>query len=346
MLRAPMITRSMPVAVEDNDITDAQEYMQVVGIKRISRDTVRQAIVGYASDRPYHPVRQYLDALEWDHTDRSLCSCLGADDDDYNNKICHLFLISMVARIFEPGCKVDHMLVLEGPQGVKKSMACRVLFGDEYFSDNLPEITAGKDVQVHLRGKWGIEIAELHAFNRAESTLLKQFVSRQYERYRPPYGHMEVLEPRQCVFIGTTNNNAYLRVETGGRRFWPMVTGTINIDTLTRDRDQLLAQAVFEYKVGLDWWPDHKFEEQHIVEKQAARYEQDAWLEKVSDHLLSPGKQETSVAEIAEHALFILTQHLDRSTQMRIAAILTELKWKRKHTDKGSVWLRPLPPRN
>jgi predicted P-loop ATPase len=338
MRRAPMIAQSEPEPLQDDHVSEIQEYLQTIGIKHLSRDVTRQAIVFYAGQHKYHPVQNYLDALTWDGTDRSLRSYLGAEDNTYNNKICQLFLISMVARIFEPGCKVDYMLVLEGPQGMLKSSACRILFSDEYFSDNLPDITTGKDVQVHLRGKWGIEIAELHAFNRAESTLLKQFVSRQDERYRPPYGHMEVLEPRQCVFIGTTNKEAYLKDETGGRRFWPVVTGSIDIDALRRDRDQLLAQAVFEYRVGLNWWPDHTFEEQNIKPQQDARYDQDAWFGKVLLNLATAS--ETSTAEIAL-GLGIETSRLDKSTQMRIANIMRELNWKQKHTRKGNIWVSP-----
>jgi predicted P-loop ATPase len=338
MRRAPMINNSPPQPIEDNDITDIQEYMQVTGIKRISSETVRQAVVGYCGDHGYHPVRQYLDGLEWDGVDRTLRSYLGAEDSIYNNTICSLFLISMVARIFEPGCKVDYMLVLEGPQGVLKSTACRVLFSSEYFSDNLPDITLGKEAQQHLRGKWGIEIAELHAFNRAESTLLKQFITRRDEQYRPPYGHMEVLEPRQCVFIGTTNKDTYLKDETGGRRFWPVVTGTIDIDSLRQDRDQLLAQAVFEYRVGLDWWPDHAFEDQHIRPQQDARYDQDAWFGKVLANLATSAT--TTVAEVAL-GLGIETSRLDRPVQMRIANIMKELNWKLKHTRRGNIWVSP-----
>ena len=216
------------------------------------------------------------------------------------------------------------MPVLEGGQGIGKSEACRILAGD-WFSDSLSDLHC-KDVSEHVRGKWLIEIAALAAMGRAETETLKAFVSRQTERFRPPYVRKESHEPRQCVFVGTTNKTVYLKDETGARRFWPVKVGSIDTEALARDRDQLFAEAVAAYRRGALWWPDAKFEREHIKPEQEARYEADPWEEAIARHVL--GRSRVNVTEIAREALgFETTGRIGTAEQRRIAGVLASKGW-------------------
>lgn len=346
MQRAPILMR--PIATEgsdfrqrpvtDVDVSALQEQLQLAGLRNIAKDTMHQAVDLRAQERAFHPVRSYLDALEWDGVPRLAAlfpAYFGADTTHYIEAIGFMFMVGMVARIFEPGCKVDHLPVLEGLQGALKSTACQIL-GGEWFSDSLPDVTAWKDAAQHLRGKWLIEVSEMHAMNRAEAAQLKAFITRTTERYRPPYGRKEVIEPRQCVFIGTTNKDVYLRDETGGRRFWPIRTGVIAADKLARDRDQVFAEAVVRYRAGEAWWPDKNFERMHIVPQQAERYEADVWEETIGTYLKTVAR--TTVGQVAQEGLHMDTPRIGKADQNRIAVAMENLGWKRQKPDGGTDW--------
>jgi predicted P-loop ATPase len=349
MVCAPILLRPInPVAgfaphpLTDVDVSMLQEKLQKMGLGRLSRDVTHQAVDAIAHERRFHPLRDYLNRITCDGKPRVgawLTNYIGAEPSEYVRRVGTMFLISMVARIFKPGAKVDHMLVIEGPQGELKSTACAVL-GGAYFSDSLPELNVGKDVSQHLRGKWLIEIGEMHVMSRADATLLKSFISRTEEKYRPSYGRREVIEPRQCIFIGTTNRATYLKDESGGRRFWPIKCGTILIKDLIRDRDQLFAEAVKLFRDGVPWWPDRDFEKQFIMPEQADRYEADAWEEPIASYL--KGKDRVLIGEVAKLALCMETPRIGTADQRRIAAVLEQLGWDRLPKDwQGKRWWGP-----
>lgn len=358
MLRAPLLMKPLPARgtndlgndedrlprpVRDTDVTQLQEWLQRKGLQKIGKDIVHQAVDLRSQERAFHPVRDYLDALVWDGRQRLsswLVNYLHAERSSYVEGIGAMFFVAMVARIYQPGCKADYMLVLEAAQGQRKSTACSIL-GGEHFSDNLPDIR-DKDVAQHLRGKWLIEIAEMSAISKAEDAALKAFLTRTTERYRPPYGRKDVIEPRQCVFIGSTNRTSYLRDETGGRRYWPVKVGLADTDALARDRDQIFAEAVRLYKGGAKWWPDGEFEATHIKPQQESRFEADAWQEIILGWLAH--KQQTTVGEIAKECLGFETSRIATSDRNRITAILEHLGWHRGDKDwKGRIpWLPPL----
>jgi len=331
----------------DTDVSALQEFLQREGLSKLGKDIAHQAVDLVAAENGFHPVRCYLRHLQWDGRSRLgtwLSHYLGVDQTPYAEGIGTMFLISMVARIFQPGCKADYMLILEGPQGAKKSTTCQIL-GGQWYSDSLPDVTGGKDVSLHLRNKWLIEIAEMSAMSRAESAALKAFITRQEERYRPPYGRKEVIEPRQSVFIGSTNKKVYLRDETGGRRFWPIRIKSTDTDALTQDRDQLFAEAVYRYETGSTWWPSDEFERQYVWSEQEARFEIDAWEEKITG-FIAPLSNVT-VFSIARDCLDIATGRIGTADQRRISAILERLGLSRLAKDQhgriswGRRGLRP-----
>ena len=328
--------------IRDSDATSLQEYLQHFGIPRIGKDTIFQAIEKHAQERGFHPVRDHLEGLVWDGQNRIdgwLVKYLGAKPSHVTDAIGEMFLVMMVARVFQPGCQADYMLVLEGKQGTNKSSACKILGGD-YFSDAMPDVRLGKEASNYIRGKWVIEIPELSSIKGADDRALKAFISRTVEEYRPAYGRLEVNEPRQCVFIGTTNESVYLKDATGARRYWPVETGNIDLEGLARDRDQLLAEAVHAYRNGVEWWPDREFEREHLKPVQEARYEADPWEEPIAAFVSD--KTTVMVKEIARGALEITADRLGTKENRRITEILERLHWKRseKKRDGYNPWIR------
>jgi len=345
MQRAPMLVKpipgmkaeDLPAQVNDNHVTALQEWLQLNGLPKISKDVCHQAVDLRCEEMSFHPVKEYLNGLKWDGVPRVkgwLHTYLGAEYTPYTQGIGRFFLVALVARIMDPGCKADYMLILEGPQGAHKSTACSIMAG-KWFSDSLPDIR-DKDSSGHLRGKWLIEVGELSSFTKAEDRALKAFVTRTVERYRPSFGRKDVVEPRQCLFVGTTNESTYLKDATGGRRYWPVKTGSIDVTALRAARDQIFAEAVTLYREGAQWWPDREFEAEHIKPEQEQRFSADAWEERLSDWL--DGKDKVSLVDVCTVGLNLPIDRVGRREQDRVIEILLRLGWIQHRLKNGRVW--------
>ena len=308
----------------DNDDVLTTEWLQRNDI--CVQDAGRAAET-VAREAAFHPIRDYLGGLDWDGTKRVeqfAHTYLGAEKTPYHRAVSRSLLISGVARVFEPGCKADHVPVLEGPQGKFKSTACRTLFAP-WFTDDLAELGT-KDAAMQVRAAWGIEISELAAMTRGEIEKVKAFISRSTDIYRPPFGKRVVSVPRQSIFIGSTNSDKYIRDETGGRRFWPIACGLIDIDALDRDRDQLWAEAVQLYYAGVQWWLDAA-ETVHATAEQEARRVEDAW-EPVIEAWVD-GKSSVNVGEILSDLFGIDRSRWAQPDQNRVGRCLAALGWQR-----------------
>jgi predicted P-loop ATPase len=337
---------------EADDIRCA-EWLQRRDIN-VSSQVVARTIGAIARDIRIHPVREYLSNLKWDGVPRLeawAITYLGAADTRLSRAFGSLWVLSAVARVMDPGAKADQVLILEGPQGAKKSTALRTLAGADWFTDELAEI-GSKDAAQQTRGVWIIEIAELDAIGRAETSRIKSFLSRSVDRYRPPYERYVIDVPRQCVFAGTVNPDTYLRDETGNRRFWPVRCGKIDIAALRRDRDQLWAEAMVWYANGVEWWIEDEETKRMAEDAQEERYQGDAW-DGLIDRWLVYDKErvnqgygaydnwrdvevarsepltDLSIGEVLQNAIGIEPAKWTKSDQMRVGAYLKTRGWER-----------------
>jgi Virulence-associated protein E-like domain/Domain of unknown function (DUF3854) len=348
----------------DNDDRLTAEWLQNQGVFT-SVETANAAIQTVALEHPFHPVRDYLETLEWDgipRLDDWLTLYLGVDPSDYVRAAGARWLISAVARIYRPGVKADCCLILEGPQGAKKSTAVKIL-GGEWFTDDVADFEL-KDAPMQIMRFWIVELAELDSIRKAQMSKIKAFISRGTDHFRPPYGRHVISAPRQCVFVGTVNESTYLRDDTGARRFWPVRCGLIRTDELERDRDQLWAEAVSQYRASAPWWLDDVKLIAEAEDEQAQRYEVDPWQPAIEawldgpfqrvevGRLVTPYESEADSVTITDVLVHGVGKRLDQLTPMdfqRAARALRTLRWERFQKRQGGKtdprrWrYRPIP---
>jgi predicted P-loop ATPase len=256
LLRTEKLPWQVDVGREINDdvIRLIRHYLLSAYGLESGKDHIVEAVLTLARENPFHPVREYLAGLAWDgvpRLDSLLVRYAGAQDSEYIRAIGAKTLLAAVRRVRKPGIKFDYVVVLEGPQGSLKSSFVRELVPKvEWYSDPALGNADSKDAALLLQGSWIIELGEMSVLSKSDIEALKAFVSRGVDRLRRPYERLPISLPRQCIFIGTTNQSEYLMDQTGNRRFWPVRIGAIDIEQLVADREQLWAEAASREAAG------------------------------------------------------------------------------------------------
>lgn len=341
-----------PRPLVDEDITSARSYMEFIGMAPKQVD-MQKAIVRVAKHAKFNPVTSSMDRLKWDGVPRLFggagsenkgwaATYLGADDSPATTSMAARWLISAVARSYDPGCKVDTMIILEGPQGLRKSTALETLanaLGPNLFTDEISDPNS-KDAGMQMQGVLIIEMSELANIGKSNVESIKAWISRKDDRFRPPYGMTVDDYPRSCVFAGTCNPHdkiGYLKDQTGGRRFWPIMCGPIDIPALQRDAPQLWAEAIHLYRQGEQWWLTAQ-EEEWAFGVQESRVEIDPWWEDVERFLI--GLYEVSLSELMV-TLQIATERRNAAVTKRINGIMHSMGWTSEKIGQRLIFKRP-----
>jgi hypothetical protein len=307
---------------------------------------IKAAILTAASERAFHPVREYLDSIDWDgqprlkHVAREF---LGAEAPLYAEMV-RRWMIGAVARAIRPGCKLDTALMLHGRQGLGKSTFFSIL-GAPWHSDSAIDIS-NKDAYQQIHSAWLYEFSELEnvVSGRSESRL-KAFLTSTHDTFRAPYAAATTNRARSVAICGTTNRQEILTDDTGSRRFWIVPVGLeIDREELARVRDQLWAEARADYEAGEPWWFDRQLEDDR--EKANIEFEtDDAWDDAVESFLATPTVRDVTIGRVLADALRLEVGRQDRAAQMRAAKILKRLGWKRwrlgNRDDRRWVYVRP-----
>lgn len=343
--------------LDDLTVNHATAALEGYGFTTPDTGKVNRAIEMAANYKKFHPGQDYFNSLMWDgqpRLEKWLTYYLGCESEspEYLAFIGKKWLTAGVKRIFEPGAKFDHVLVIEGEQGIYKSTALKKLatFGRdkpvEYFTDS---VTIGdiqnKDTIMKIQGSIIVELSELSGFSKKDDEEIKRWITVQHDAVRLPYARQTSNFKRQFILAATTNKYDYLKDPTGNRRYWPVKANKIDITAIDRDKEQLWAEAVTLYKSGLYLGPTEEEEVLANFERRK-RLMQDPWTDTVMDKLNGSGKSKFKVSEILDD-MGLHLRDKDARAANRVTNILQHNGYINKpiwdsYTQKTTrFWVRP-----
>lgn len=329
--------------MENVDLTRLEAYLEVSDGMRLGSDKLSRCVEDVALQNKFHPVREYFNSLEWDgierlatHAQRVLLA--KEEPPEYLAKILTMWFVAAVARVFEPGCKFDSMLVLEGPQDFGKSLWLRLIgtFGRDieecYYTDAITiDMIEDRGSILKLQGNLIIEFPELSGMGKKDQNQIKRWITLQVDEVEVKHRQRTSVLPRQYVLAGTYNpipGEGWLNDTTGGRRFWPVTVGrgSLDVDAVKAEREQLWAEATALYKKGYQLYIDKTDQVYAMAQAaQAQRASVDIWFEPIAKLVADRDHWETS--EILEQIGLPVAKQ-GRIEKSRVVSVMTQMGWK------------------
>lgn len=319
--------------LRDKDIVFVQYYLAHNKQFEMGIDKITNAITELSERNRFHPIKEYLEGLNWDgeeRLDKWLINTTGTEDSPYSNAVGSKYLMAAVARIYCPGIKFDNVLVLEGKENIGKSTIFRTL-SNPWFTDSIDLMQKDEKIIEKMRGSWFLEVAEMFGVNDSNQERIKSFLTRQDDVHRLPYDRLSVRLKRQSIFCGSSNKLAYLFGEDGNRRFWPIKCEKINIQWLKDNRDQIFAEAKIRWQSGEELYLNPElFELAKIIQTQKLNVNE-VWYEIIEEYLTH--KNTTTMKEILESCLKLEIKELhNRSYLINVGRVLKKLGFEKKDT--------------
>lgn len=351
--REPEWERTIEIGkiIDDDDLTQIRYYLTNVHKIEPSKQIVGEACFIVSKRNQYHPLKSYIQKEKWDgvkRIDEWLINAVGCDDNVYYRQAGSKFLIAAVNRVYNPGCKFDHMMILEGAQGLGKSTLVEELAGEWYLDTNFDN--KDKDLVDCMRKAFLIEISELSGMGKKDVDWLKSFITKKVDTVRLAYAARTKNFKRKSVFIGTYNpsgNNNYFRDDTGNRRFWPIECRTVNIDYIRKNKHQLWAEAYSRYIDKEQYYISDPEAITIMKTLHAERETEGPAFVKIKRWLSDNNPDEVSIENIIEMALGIKTEGKDprdlHSTWTIVGIVLKRIGWIKGSNDKRHIYYNPNP---
>ena len=333
-----------------NEVLDFDETFEAMLQVKLGREygdfrmeSIKSVVLTIAKQNHFHPLQEKIKSIEWDGRARMetwLSRYCGADDSEYLRAVSRKWMISAIARLFRPGCKVDNVLVIEGEQGTKKSSLLRMLCYDNFLDGGMD--IRSKDGKMALFGKWIVEFSELEGLNGRSADEIKAFLTKQDDKLRIPYARGEEYFKRTCIFVGTTNKDQYLEDPTGNRRFWPVKIKKANLVDIENDRDQLWAEAYQAFRNGEKWWIDEESDEAKVFKgEQGERVIHSDLEDKIQEWLVNlvhdDGRVLVKLHDVWTDCIGGKLSQIDRRKEHEIAECLRRIGLKKGRTSMKGV---------